>query len=363
MRTVWRAGSSGSIAAAPSPISSPAAQRARSPPTSCCPRIPAATSDAALAGIRSVLGLAADAPIPPGTIDAVKMGTTVATNALLERKGERTLLVVNRGFADALRIGNQARPRLFDLAIKLPSMLYERVVEIGGRVGVGGRRDREARRGGGARRFRRSAGGRRRGLCHRSDARVEISRARGTSCRAGARGRVRAGLGEPRGLAAAPPCAARRHDGGGCVSLADPAPLRRSGRRRARRRAALLHAIEWRARRGRELPGQGCDPFRSGRRHRRRGAHGGDGRDRAHHRLRHGRHLDRCRALCGRVRTRLRDRDRRRADARADDGDQHRRRGRRLHPAFRRRRASASGRIPPAPIRALPATAMAARSP
>ena len=66
------------------------------------------------------------------------MGTTVATNALLERKGERTLLVVNRGFADALRIGNQARPRLFDLAIRLPSMLYERVVEIAGRVGADG---------------------------------------------------------------------------------------------------------------------------------------------------------------------------------------------------------------------------------
>ena len=66
------------------------------------------------------------------------MGTTVATNALLERKGERTLLVVNRGFADALRIGNQARPRLFDLAITLPSMLYEEVVEVAGRVGVDG---------------------------------------------------------------------------------------------------------------------------------------------------------------------------------------------------------------------------------
>ena len=65
-------------------------------------------------------------------------GTTVATNALLERKGERTLLVVNRGFADALRIGNQTRPRLFDLAITLPTMLYESVIEIAGRVGVDG---------------------------------------------------------------------------------------------------------------------------------------------------------------------------------------------------------------------------------
>lgn len=95
--------------------------------------------DAALAGIRTVLGLELDAPIPPGLVEAVKMGTTVATNALLERKGERTLLVVNRGFADALRIGNQARPRLFDLEITLPTMLYEEVVEIGGRVDVTGR--------------------------------------------------------------------------------------------------------------------------------------------------------------------------------------------------------------------------------
>lgn len=94
--------------------------------------------DAALAGIRAILGVAPDQPIPSGQIDAVKMGTTVATNALLERKGDRTLLIVNRGFADALRIGNQARPRLFDLAITLPTMLYERVVEIGGRVDVNG---------------------------------------------------------------------------------------------------------------------------------------------------------------------------------------------------------------------------------
>ncbi len=94
--------------------------------------------DAAIAGIRGVLGLADDQPIPPGLVGAVKMGTTVATNALLERKGERVLLVVEPGFADLLRIGNQARPHLFDLAITLPSMLYEQVVEIGGRVDVDG---------------------------------------------------------------------------------------------------------------------------------------------------------------------------------------------------------------------------------
>ncbi len=99
---------------------------------------PGRYTDAAVAGIRAVLGLGPSEPIPPGVVDAVKMGTTVATNALLERKGERTLLLVNRGFADALRIGNQARPRLFDLAITLPTLLHERVAEVGGRVGVDG---------------------------------------------------------------------------------------------------------------------------------------------------------------------------------------------------------------------------------
>jgi 5-oxoprolinase (ATP-hydrolysing) len=94
--------------------------------------------DAAIAGIRAILDIPADKPIPPNVIEAVKMGTTVATNALLERKGDRTLLLVNKGFRDALRIGNQARPRLFDLAITLPSMLYEQVEEIAGRVGVDG---------------------------------------------------------------------------------------------------------------------------------------------------------------------------------------------------------------------------------
>jgi len=94
--------------------------------------------DPAVAGIKQVLGLAPDQVIPPGLVDQVRMGTTVATNALLERKGERTLLVVNQGFADLLRIGNQARPRLFDLDVRLPSLLHERVAEVPGRVAVDG---------------------------------------------------------------------------------------------------------------------------------------------------------------------------------------------------------------------------------
>ncbi len=89
--------------------------------------------DAALQGIRDLLGVAKADPIPTERIAAVKMGTTVGTNALLERKGDRTLLVINDGFHDALRIGYQTRPHLFELNIQLPEMLYERVLEVTGR--------------------------------------------------------------------------------------------------------------------------------------------------------------------------------------------------------------------------------------
>ncbi len=93
--------------------------------------------DAAIAGIREILGVK-HGPIPAHLIDAVKMGTTVATNALLERKGERTALFITRGFRDALRIAYQNRPRLFDRHIVLPEMLYSAVVEVEERVGARG---------------------------------------------------------------------------------------------------------------------------------------------------------------------------------------------------------------------------------
>ena len=95
-------------------------------------------ADAALAGIREILGVAGDAPIPVERIDAVKMGTTVATNALLERKGERTVLFITRGFRDALRIAYQNRPRIFERHIVLPEMLYAKVVEVDERVAARG---------------------------------------------------------------------------------------------------------------------------------------------------------------------------------------------------------------------------------
>ena len=94
--------------------------------------------DAAVAGIRHLLGLEAGKAITPAQVECVKMGTTVATNALLERKGEPTLLVTTRGFRDALRIAYQNRPRLFDRHIVLPELLYSRVVEAEERLGADG---------------------------------------------------------------------------------------------------------------------------------------------------------------------------------------------------------------------------------
>jgi len=94
--------------------------------------------DAAVAGIRRLLDAAADTPITPAEVESVKMGTTVATNALLERKGEPTLLVTTHGFRDALRIAYQDRPRLFERRIVLPELLYAQVVEADERMSAGG---------------------------------------------------------------------------------------------------------------------------------------------------------------------------------------------------------------------------------
>ncbi|OGA60313.1 MAG: 5-oxoprolinase [Burkholderiales bacterium RIFCSPHIGHO2_01_FULL_64_960] len=94
--------------------------------------------DAAVAGIRHLLGLKPGEPVTPELVECVKMGTTVATNALLERKGEPTLLITTKGFKDALRIAYQNRPRLFDRHIVLPELLYERVIEAQERVGARG---------------------------------------------------------------------------------------------------------------------------------------------------------------------------------------------------------------------------------
>ncbi len=104
---------------------------------------PEAYRDAAVHGIRQLLGLKRGEPIPGERIAAVKMGTTVATNALLERKGDRTLLLITKGFRDALRIGYQTRPKIFARQIVKPDMLYERVAEVDERVRADGTVERE----------------------------------------------------------------------------------------------------------------------------------------------------------------------------------------------------------------------------
>src|SRR6202020_1981101 len=104
---------------------------------------PEAYRDAAVHGIRHLLGLKPGDTIPSDRIAAVKMGTTVATNALLERKGDRTLLLITKGFRDPLRIVYQARPKIFAKHIIKPDMLYERVAEVDERVRADGTVERE----------------------------------------------------------------------------------------------------------------------------------------------------------------------------------------------------------------------------
>ncbi len=97
-----------------------------------------AYEDAAVEGMRRLLGAAPGAPFPAERVEAIKMGATVATNALLERRGAKTLLITTRGFADALRIGDQARPDLFALAVSRPAPLYAGVVEADERLDAEG---------------------------------------------------------------------------------------------------------------------------------------------------------------------------------------------------------------------------------
>ncbi len=108
------------------------------PSASCSRTTPAGTRTRCWPGIRGLLGVADGQPIPAAQIGSVRLGTTVATNALLERRGEPTVLVITRGFRDALRIGYQNRPRIFAREIILPELLYSRVIEVTERVGADG---------------------------------------------------------------------------------------------------------------------------------------------------------------------------------------------------------------------------------
>ncbi len=301
---------------------------------------PGAYDDAALEAIRLFLGVASGAAIPSERIGAVKMGTTVATNALLERKGDPTLLVITRGLKDQLEIGTQARPDIFAKRIVKPEMLYSRVVEADERVRADGTVERaldlpalEAELRARARRRHRRGG-------HRLHARLRASRARAPGGGAGACARLCAGVGEPRSVAADQARAARRHHRRRRLPLARPAPLCRSrlgcADIRRRRSEPAVHGVVGRTEGGGDVPRARRDPLRPGRR---RGRHGGDGqarRLRPRHRLRHGRHVDRRRALRRRVRALVRDADRRRAHRRADAARAYGGGGRRLDHLLRR---------------------------
>ena len=304
--------------------------------------------DAAIAGIKSVLGVKLDQPIPSGLIEAVKMGTTVATNALLERKGERVLLVVNRGFADALRIGNQARPRLFDLAITLPTMLYEQVVEIDGRVGIDGEEIETLDEAAARRHF---ALAREAGINACAIVLLHAWKYPAHERRLAELARE-AGFTQVSASHAVSPLLRLVPRGDTTVVDAYLSPiLRRYVDQVAGELAGTrLYFMQSNGGLAEAHAFQGKDAILSGPAGgivgaARTAAHG---RVRRHHRLRHGRHLDRRGAVCRRVRAGVRDGGRGRAHARADDGDQHGGGGRRLDPALRRgaaaRRAGQRGR-------------------
>ena len=336
---------------------------------------PEAYRDAAVQGIRDLLGLKAGEPIPSGQVAAVKMGTTVATNALLERKGERTLLLTTKGFRDALKIGYQARPKIFAKHIIKPEMLFEQVVEVDERVRADGTVESEP---------------------DLMAVEAELARAKAEGIAAVAivfmhayrypehEQRVatlarRMGFGQVSVSHEVSPLIKLVGRGDTTVVDAYLSPIirryvatvadeMRSGA--ATEQAALAEAIPlmFMMSSGGLTAAklfQGKDAILSG-------PAGGvvgmaetgreAGLDRAD-RLRHGRHLHRRVAFRWRVRTRVRDRGGGRAHARADDADPYRRGRRRLGPAFRRRALSRRARIRPAPTPARSATGAAARSP
>ncbi len=188
---------------------------------------PGAYDDAALEAIRLFLGVASGAPIPSERIAAVKMGTTVATNALLERKGDPTLLVITRGFKDQLEIGTQARPDIFAKHIVKPEMLYRRVVEADERVRADGTVEQALDLAALEAELARARAERHRRRSHRVHARLRASRARAPGGGAGALARLCAGVGEPRSLPADQARAARRYHGRRRLPVARAAPLHR----------------------------------------------------------------------------------------------------------------------------------------
>ena len=200
---------------------------------------PEAYSDAAVHGIRHLLGLPPGAVIPSARISAVKMGTTVATNALLERKGERTLLLVTKGFRDALRIGYQARPKIFARHIVKPDMLYERVVEVDERVRADGTVEREIDVAAARRALEGAKADGIRAVAIVLMHAYRYQRSRTAAGGIGARTRFSAGVGQPRSIAADQARRPRRYHRRRQLSVADSAPLRGASRGRVGLRPPL----------------------------------------------------------------------------------------------------------------------------
>ncbi len=272
---------------------------------------PEAYRDAAVQGIRELLGLRRGEPIPDGAIGAVKMGTTVATNALLERKGERTLLVITKGFRDALRIGYQARPKIFARHIVKPEMLYERALEVDERVRADGTVEQEPDLAAVRRELERARSKASTRLRSCSCTPIVIPSTSGVSPRS----RARLGFAQVSVSHEVSPLIKLVSRGdttrGRRLSLTDPAPLCGAGGGGTRDEPRLdpphVHDVVGRAHRRRAVPGQGRDPLRA---RRRRGRHGADrarGGLRSPDRLRHGRHLDRRLPFRRRVRAHVRD--------------------------------------------------------
>ena len=244
---------------------------------------PEAYRDAAVQGIRDLLGLKKGEPIPAGRVGAVKMGTTVATNALLERKGDRTLLLTTKGFRDALRIGYQARPKIFAKHIIKPEMLFERVVEVDERVRADGTVEQEPDLAAVARATcstRSPTASRPSRSC--SCTPIAIPSTSGTSPRSRARWAFPqvsvshevspliklVGRGDTTVVDAYLSPILRRYVATVAVELSASCDAQTT-----RRRAADVHDVVGRPHRRRAVPGQGRDPVRS---RRRRGRHGGD---------------------------------------------------------------------------------------
>ena len=290
--------------------------------------------DAAIQAIRDILGLASGETIPEERVEVVKMGTTVATNALLERKGERVVLVTTRGFRDALRIGYQARPRLFDRHIVLPELLYERVIEVDERLHADGtvaadldpaavKADLEAAYGEGIRACAIVFMHGYRNPDHEQRV-AEVARA----------------VGFTQVSVSSEVSPLMKLVGRGDTTVVDAylSPILRRYVEQVASQTGGARLMFMKSDGGLTdahlFCGQGRDPLGSRRGHHRLRGNGADRRFRTRHRVRHGRHIHRCLPLRRRVRAQLRNRHRGCAHARTHDAYSHRRGGRRLDSAL-----------------------------